>query len=61
MIKPLNRNGTYRTYSMADGLAGVTKLERFLVQGTGLCAPLDPAFQAWLQGIATTSGSNCSE
>ena len=46
---------------LPQSLTRLTKLEKFRFEDTGLCAPLDAAFQAWLQGIATTSGSNCSE
>ena len=54
-------SNTSLTGVLPQSLTRLTKLERFLFQSTGLCAPLDPAFQVWLKGIATTSGSNCSE
>ena len=54
-------SNTSLTGTLPQSLTRLTKLERFLFQDTGLCAPLDPAFQAWLEGIATTSGDNCSE
>ena len=47
--------------ALPQSLTGLTKLRTFRFNNTGLCAPLDPAFQAWLEGIATTSGDNCSE
>ena len=48
--------------ALPQSLTGLTKLEKFFFGGEGgLCAPLDAAFQAWLQGIAEISGSNCSE
>ena len=56
----LNSN-TSLTGVLPQSLTKLTKLERFSFGGTGLCAPLDPAFQAWLKGIAETSGENCSE
>ena len=47
---------------LPQSLTGLTKLEKFFFGGEGgLCAPSDAAFQAWLEGIAETSGSNCSE
>ena len=46
---------------LPQSLTRLTKLEKFRFSNTGLCAPLDAAFQAWLEGIAETSGSNCSE
>ena len=54
-------SNTSLTGVLPQSLAGLTKLSRFYFHDTGLCAPLDPAFQAWLEGIATTSGDNCSE
>ena len=47
--------------ALPQSLTGLTKLATFYFGGTGLCAPLDAAFQAWLEGIAEISGSNCSE
>ena len=46
--------------ALPQSLSGLTKLTQFYFNNTGLCAPLDDAFQAWLQGIADASGSNCS-
>ena len=47
--------------ALPQSLIGLTKLKTFLfLDNGGLCAPLDPAFQAWLQGIAASSGDNCS-
>ncbi len=46
--------------ALPQSLTRLTKLEIFHFLNTGLCAPLDAAFQAWLQGISTTSGPNCS-
>ena len=55
----LNDNASLRG-ALPQNLTGLTKLEKLLFQDTGLCAPLDAAFQAWLQGIAETNGSNCA-
>lgn len=51
-------------------LTSLTKLTRFLfgieigigtgIWSTDLCAPLDTAFQEWLQDITEISGQNCS-
>ncbi|MDE2751147.1 MAG: Ig-like domain-containing protein [Gemmatimonadota bacterium] len=41
-------------------LTALDELDRFLVGGTGLCAPGDPAFQAWLEGVTMQHGiSRC--
>lgn len=53
-------NNSSLTGALPQSLTGLTKLERFFFQGTGLCAPLNAAFQAWLQSIAETNGSNCA-
>ncbi|MYC16406.1 MAG: hypothetical protein F4Y39_21980 [Gemmatimonadetes bacterium] len=47
------------TGALPQSLSGLTKLEQFQFHNTGLCAPLDAAFQTWLQGIEETNGSNC--
>ena len=49
------------TGPLPHSLTRLTNLESLSFQGTELCAPLDAAFQAWLEGIATVSGDNCSE
>ena len=56
----LTLNSNQLSGALPQNLTRLTKLERFYFQDTGLCAPLDAAFQAWLQGIANTNGSNCS-
>ena len=42
-------------------LTNLSDMEDFQFHGTGLCAPLDDAFQAWLEGIDRTTGENCEE
>ena len=42
-------------------LASLDRLERLLAGGTGLCAPADPAFAAWLDGVHTRRVAPCSE
>ena len=46
--------------ALPQSLTGLTKLTQFYFNNTGLCAPLDAAFQTWLQGITDAAGSNCS-
>lgn len=47
--------------SLPRNLISLTKLMHFSFgRGTELCAPLDAAFQTWLQGITDTNGPNCS-
>ena len=46
---------------LPQSLTSLAKLMSFSFgRGTDLCAPLDAAFQTWLQGIADTDGPNCS-
>ena len=53
-------NNAALTGSLPQSLTNLTKLEIFHFDGTGLCAPLDAAFQTWLQGIKNAEGPNCS-
>ena len=46
--------------ALPQSLTRLTKLKQFYFNNTGLCAPLDAAFQTWLQDITDVSGSNCS-
>ena len=46
----LNDNASL-TDALPQNLTSLTKLEKFLFQNTGLCAPLNAAFQTWLQDI----------
>ncbi len=43
------------------GLTALDRLEEFLAGGTGLCAPADPDFRTWLQGIRNRRIAACSE
>ena len=46
---------------MPQGLTAMTALEYFgSYSNQGLCAPVDDAFQAWLQSISTFRGSSCA-
>ena len=42
-------------------LTSLDRLERLLAGGTGLCAPEDPAFAAWLDGVHTRRVMPCVE
>ena len=42
-------------------LTSLGRLERLLAGGTGLCAPADPAFAAWLDGVHTRRVVPCGE
>ena len=41
-------------------LTSLGRLERLLAGGTGLCAPADPAFAAWLDGVHTRRVAPCT-
>ena len=41
-------------------LTSLGRLERLLAGGTGLCAPADPAFAAWLDGVHTRRVAPCA-
>ena len=42
-------------------LTSLDRLERLLAGGTGLCAPADPGFVAWLDGVHTRRVAPCAE
>ena len=42
-------------------LMSLGRLERLLAGGTGLCAPADPGFAAWLDGVHTRRVAPCTE
>ena len=42
-------------------LTSLGRLERLLAGGTGLCAPADPAFATWLDGVHTRRVAPCAE
>ena len=54
----LNDN-TSLTGTLPQSLTGLTNLRYFHFHNTGLCAPLDGAFQTWLQDIENTNGLTC--
>ncbi len=41
---------------LPGSLSGLDELEALRLDGTGLCAPDDAAFQTWLRGVESTSG-----
>ena len=46
---------------LPHSLTGLTVLARFpFYNNSGLCAPIDHAFQAWLQDLALANGSSCA-
>ena len=47
--------------ALPQALTGLTRLLTFeFHRNPGLCAPVDEAFQAWLQGISSAQGSSCA-
>ena len=42
------------------GLTGLGRLEALLAEGTSLCAPAEPGFQAWLERIHTRRVAACA-
>ena len=42
-------------------LTSLARLERLLTGGTGLCAPADPIFAAWLDGVHTRRVAPCAD
>ena len=48
--------------SLPSSFTNLASLRQLYLEGTGLCAPTDAAFQKWLQGIANKSGVvNCAD
>ncbi|MXY31074.1 MAG: hypothetical protein F4Y48_07690 [Gammaproteobacteria bacterium] len=49
------------TGALPQSLTGILGLESFYFHNNpGLCAPIDEAFQTWLEGIAEVQGSSCA-
>ena len=60
-LTSLNLYGNALTGELPLGLARLTALERFLFfNNPSLCAPIDDAFQAWLEGMGHVHGSSCA-
>ena len=45
--------------AVPSSLSGLQNLERFMAGGTGLCAPRDDEFQAWLKGVPENRLARC--
>ena len=60
-LKVLNILDNQLTGEIPDSLTRLTLLEGLRTySNAGLCAPVDNAFQAWLQGLVTFQGSSCA-
>ena len=46
---------------LPEELTSLRRLEAFLAQDTGLCAPGDPGFQTWLEGVHKRRIMDCAE
>ena len=55
MIKPLDRTGTWRTYSMAEGLAGM-RIEHIAEDSEGYLW-----FATWANGVSRFDGDEVPE
>ena len=60
-LKLLFINDNELTGVLPHSLSGLSALESFRFHNnSGLCAPIDEAFQTWLQGLASVIGSSCA-
>ena len=60
-LKLLYLSDNNLTGALPQSLTGISGLESFRFHNnSGLCAPIDEAFQTWLQGIALVVGSSCA-
>lgn len=58
----LSFNGNALSGALPQSLTALTELGAFVFVGnSGLCAPLDASFQAWLQAVKAFDGPNCSQ
>ena len=54
-------HGNQLTGELPHSLTGLTVLAGFVFHNnSGLCAPVDEAFQTWLQSVSTVRGSSCA-
>ena len=59
-LQGLYLNDNRLTGVLPQGLTGMTMLEGlFFYNNSGLCAPIDEAFQTWLKSVFLVSGSSC--
>lgn len=47
--------------ALPTDLTALRRLEALLTAGTGLCAPSDPGFQKWLEGLRDRRVASCTE
>ena len=60
-LKLLFINDNNLSGALPKSLTGLSGLESFRFHNnSGLCAPIDEAFQTWLEGIAEVQGSSCA-
>ena len=60
-LKLLFINDNNLAGALPQGLRGLSGLESFRFHNnSGLCSPIDEAFQTWLEGIAEVQGSSCA-
>ena len=60
-LKLLFINDNNLTGALPQSLTGLSALESFSFHNnSGLCSPIDEAFQIWLEGIAEVQGSSCA-
>ena len=60
-LKLLFINDNDLTGELPQSLTGLSALESFSFHNnSGLCAPIDEAFQTWMEGITEVKGSSCA-
>ena len=60
-LHELSLSGNQLTGEIPHSLTGLTLLAGFVFHNnSGLCAPVDEAFQTWLQSVSTVRGSSCA-
>ena len=61
ILTSLGLSNNQLTGELPGSLVGLPSLERLNFHtNQSLCAPVDDAFQTWLQGIETVQGSSCA-
>ena len=60
-LQQLRLRGNQLTGELSHSLTGLTVLAGFTFHNnSGLCAPVDEAFQTWLQSVSFVQGSSCA-